>query len=115
MPDSIMRIKDIIPDKVDEFAARYKFEDIEKYIRYAMKKYEIYENRAVYAECFSNAALCYYYSICRCAFCDYSYVVPYIRKMIEIAIICGLNMSDEVALICKENNLRAVSCEDKGI
>ena len=70
----------------------------------------------MYDECFSNAALGYYYSICRCAFCGYTYVVPYIRKMIGIAIICGINLSDETDTICKANNLKPVNCDTgKGI
>ena len=109
MPDSIKRIKSVMPEKVEEYATRYSFADIEKYIRYAMMKHGIYKTKALYDECFSNAALSYYYSICRCAFKGYAYVIPYIRKMIGIAIICGINLSDETAAICEKNNLRPVN------
>ncbi|MBR3635811.1 MAG: hypothetical protein IKN47_06395 [Lachnospiraceae bacterium] len=112
IPGEIQRIQMLIPDRVNELLDQYTFENSEKYIRYALKWYGIYENREFYADCYSNAALGYYYSICRCAYCDYSYVERYIRKMIRITIICGINTSKEVESICRENNLKAISFDE---
>ena len=97
---------------MNEFLNQYPFEESEKFIRYALRWHGIYKNRNNYDECYSDATLGYYYSICRCAYCNYSYVEAYIKKMIRITIICGINISKEVETICRENNLKSISYDE---
>lgn len=63
-------------------------------------------------DCYSDAALAYYYSICQCAYSKYDYVESYIRKMIRNGIIWGINSSDEVKALCKKHNLKRINLDD---
>lgn len=57
---------------------------------------KIKENQIEYQECYDAAMEAYLYSIHRCAFCDYEYVVYYVKKMM---LVCRLRLYD--LLICK--------------
>ena len=52
--------------------------------------------------------------ICMCAMYGYSgtHVSNYIKKMIRVTVICGINTSDEVRHICKENHLSVKYLDD---
>ena len=113
IPKSIDNIMSQIPDKVQKVIKIYDFDNYaEPYIKKTLWRYGITKNKFYYDDCYSNASVGYIYSVCRCAFCNYDYVVPYIRKMIKITIVDGIVIANEFKNICKENNFRATYLDD---
>ena len=111
LPKNIERIYKEIPEKVEEYLKKYSYEgQVEKYAQVMLKHYGVGREKSYYQDCCSNASLGYLYSIGRCAYCGYedNHVKNYIKKMIRISIINGINASNEAAHICRSNNLRAV-------
>lgn len=109
MPNAISKIHKLIPEKVEALYQRYPY-DI--YGELEMKKRlrinRIRERQIEYQECCDAGIIAYMYSIHRCALKDYQYVKAYIRKMISIAIIEGINIAREDKHLCDANGLQQI-------
>ena len=96
MPQSIKEINARIPEKINIYYKDFPYEIYaEPVIKKRMHYWKIRENCLEYQECYSAAMQGYLYSIHRCALCNYTYAEFYIRKMINIAIICALVATSE--------------------
>lgn len=115
LPREIKRYQEEIPEKMKNYFECYSYDQqLEKYTKAMLRHYGIRQERSFYHDCISNTFLGYLYSIGRCASCGYTgnHVLNYIKLMIRVCIICGINASDEVAQICKENNCRAIYLDE---
>ena len=115
IPQSIDKVKRIMPKTVLEYQAQYIYDErLESYTKYILKRMGVSASRDYYDDCISNSFLGYLYSICMCAMYGYTgtHVRNYIKKMIRVTIICGINTSDEVHQICKENHLSVKYLDD---
>lgn len=115
IPKSIDKVFKIMPKTVSEYLTQYIYDErFESYARYVLKRMGVSASRDYYDECISNTYQGYIYSICMCAMYGYTgtHVNNYIKKMIRVTIICGINTFDEVRHICKENNLSVKYLDD---
>lgn len=115
MPREIKRICKEIPEKIAEYYRRYEYgTEMEKYANFVLHLYGIRKEQYFYQECLSNCHIGYLYAIGRCAYKEYrgDHVKNYIKLMIRISIIYGINTSDEVGQICKETHMKAVYLDD---
>lgn len=89
--NAIKRIKEAIPEKVDEYLLKYPWNaKREKFARMIILKKNIRLNSALFSECFEASMLAYIYAIHRCAVNDCNYVDDYIKKMTRIYVICAI-------------------------
>ena len=115
IPRSIDRIFSAMPEIVSEYKAQYIYDErLVSYTKYVLKRMGVSASRDYYDDCISNSFQGYIYSICMCAMYGYSgtHVSNYIKKMIRVTVICGINTSDEVRHICKENHLSVKYLDD---
>lgn len=112
MPKAIDTIHKKIPEKVSVLYQKYPYETYgDLPIKRRLRICKIKENQMEYQECYDAAMEAYLYSIHRCAFCDYEYVAYYIKKMISVAIICGINIAQESKHLCKVNGFKQVNLD----
>jgi len=103
------KINAIIPEKVAEFYERFPYEEYgDPEIIKRLRNRRIGVHKLEYLDCYSAASDAYMFSICQCAFCNYTHVEYYIKKMIGIAITCALNIAHVDENICKANNFKQV-------
>lgn len=112
MPRTIQMVHAQMPEKVQQLYAQYPFEIYaEPLIKERLRRMGIYEHRLEYQECYDAAMEAYLFSIHRCALCSYEHVAGYIRKMVRVAIILGLNITHEGRNICKMNHLQQIQLD----
>lgn len=114
-PNTIKRLQKEIPEKMEEYFKKYSYDLYwEKYTKAMLGHYGVGKAKIYYQECYSNTFLGYMYGVGRCAYSGYEgqHVVNYIKKMIRVSIICGINASNEVGHICRENNCRVMYLDD---
>lgn len=105
----------MMPEIVSEYLEQYAYDEhIKLYTRYVLKKMGVKANRDYYDDCISNTHYGYIYSICMCAQHGYTgtHVSNYIKRMIRVTIICGINTFDEARQICQKNNLSVKYLDD---
>lgn len=113
MPKAIDAIHKVIPQKVEAFYQKYPYEIYgDLVIRRWLRSFRIREHQIEYQECYDAAMQAYLYSIHRCALCGYEYVGAYIRKVIRIAIICGINIARQNRYFCKANGFLQIGLDD---
>lgn len=71
----------------------------------------IRQNQLAYQGCYSIAMEAYLYGIHQCALCNYEHAEFYIKKMINLAIIWGLAITQENKIICRENGFKQVELD----
>ena len=114
-PNTIKRLQKEIPEKMEQYLNQYSYDwYLEKYTKAMLVHYGVGKAKIYYQECYSNTFLGYMFSIGMCAYSGYEgeHVKNYIKKMIRVSIICGINASNEVAHICRVNNLRVLYLDD---
>ena len=80
--------------------------------RHLLLRYRVFPHMAAYQDCYDAASDAYMFGIHRCAFCGYTGVGEYIRKLIPIAVKCALAVADEGRIICQENDLKRIYLDD---
>lgn len=111
IPKSIKNIQDIIPHKVSRYYEKYPFEEYDTIIKRKLRYYGVKCYKTEYQDCYDAAMWGYMYSIHRCALGSYDYTEAYIRKMISLCIIMGLNIANEDRFLCKSNNFRQIQLD----
>ena len=97
------------PEAVEQYLLRYPFEQYgDRLIRSVLFQNGVYSSHAAYADCYDSGMLAYLYSIHRCAAMSYDHVVPYLRKMIRVYMICALVVYRDAENLCRANNFREV-------
>ena len=92
---------------------QYPFETFgDPMIRHLLLRYRVFPHMAAYQDCYDAASDAYMFGIHRCAFCGYTGVGEYIRKLIPIAVKCALAVADEGRIICQENDLKRIYLDD---
>ena len=92
-------------EEIDEYLLKYPYDEYgDKIIKYYLYRMEIYKSKAVYDDCYDAGMTAYLYSVYICAATAKDYVVPYIKKVVNIYIKCALVVANETKNICKENN-----------
>lgn len=115
MQKEIDRLNKEIPEKIHEYYKIYAYGvNMENYTISILRHYGIAKEKSFYQECVSNTYLGYMYSIGRCAYCGYTgkHVENYIKLMIRVGIICGINTSNEARQIAKEIHAKVIYLED---
>lgn len=113
IPENIKRYAALVPEKVQELYRQYPFETFgDPMIRHLLLRYRVFPHMAAYQDCYDAASDAYMFGIHRCAFCGYTGVGEYIRKLIPIAAKCALAVADEGRIICQENDLKRIYLDD---
>ncbi len=111
---AMKKIEKAIPQKVKKYLKQYPWDSaMEKYMKNVLFRKNISISNGCYDDCCSAAMVAYMYSIYRCAFMEYDYVESYTKKMINIYIICAINIYNLTNNICKQNNLRRIDVDNE--
>lgn len=99
---SIEKVKMQYAPIVEQYFFNYPFEEYgDKIIRRTLYRNGVYRFHGVYDDCYDAGMLAYLYSIHRCAALNCSYVIPYIRKMVRIFMICALVIYQDAENLCQ--------------
>ena len=107
--NSIETIQAKYPEAVERYLQLYPFDQYgERNIQNILYRNGLRPSQAAYADCYGNGMLAYLYSIHRCAAMGCHYVVPYIKKMIRIYMLCTLVVYNDSGNLCRANGFREV-------
>ena len=98
--------------RVSDYLNRYPYDKhIEKYIAISLYKKNIFPTQGRYADCFSAGTSAYLYGIHRCAEMSYKHPLAYIKKVIQIYIICAIIVYDDSKNLCDRNGFRKINID----
>ena len=106
---SMETIRQECPDRIKIYLECYPFEEYaERHIKKAIYRWNVYASHEQYADCYDAGMLAYMYSIHRCAMMNCDYTAAYIKKMIQVYVVCALVVSGETRNICKKNGFTEI-------
>ncbi len=111
---AIEKMKRAGVEKLEQYMIKYPWEtEAERYTRRVLSRKNITRSNGCYDDCCSAAMVAYLYSVYRCAFMGYDHVEFYVKKMINIYIVCAIHVYHSVQMLCRENGFRQIEMDNK--
>ena len=108
----IEAVKKLYAARVSDYLDRYPFDKYaDKYIKIALCKKSIFPSQGRYADCYDAGMWAYMYGIHRCAEMSYKHPLAYIKKMIQIYVICAIIVYDDSKNLCDSNGFKKISID----
>ena len=112
--NKIERIRTLCPDRADSYISRYPFEEYaDRYIKKRLAIHRVLSSHGHYHDCYDAGMMAYLYSVHRCAEMSYDHVIPYIKKLVRIYIICALVIHDDTKNLCQSNGFREIRLDSE--